>query len=127
MEDNKVCCKATPEEIAGIRKVLDLYTGAAIQGDSKVARPAFAEAATMSFTENNKLVCVPIQALFDYYDSTGKQPASYEITDCNVAEDVAMVRIESAFGEARFTDMFTLVKDNDGWKIISKIYHVKTN
>lgn len=125
MGDSKTCCKATPEEIAAIRKVLDLYTGAGIHGDSNVARPAFADAATMSFAENNKLVCVPIQALFDYFDSTGKQPASYEIVDCNVAEDIAMVRIESAFGDARFTDMFTLVKDNDGWKIVSKIYHVK--
>lgn len=125
MEDCKACCKATQEQIDAIKKVLDLYTGAAVQGDSKVARAAFAEAATMSYVENNKLVCVPIQALFDYYDSTGKHSASYEIVDCNIAEDVAMVRIESAFGDARFTDMFTLVKDNDGWKIVSKIYHVK--
>lgn len=24
-----------------------------------------------------------------------------------------------------FSDMFTLVKDGDGWKIISKVYHKK--
>ncbi len=113
------------EDLAGIRKALDLYVQAAVEGDSKVARPAFAEGATISHAEEGALICLPIQALFDYYDETGKHPASYEITECNVAGDVAMVRIESVFGEAQFTDMFALVKDGADWKIVSKIFHVK--
>lgn len=113
------------EELAAIRKPLDLYVQAAIEGDSKVARPAFAERATISHAENDSLICLPIQALFDYYDETGRQPASYEITECNVAGDVAMVRIESAFGEAQFTDMFALVKEGSDWKIVSKVFTVK--
>lgn len=36
-----------------------------------------------------------------------------------------MVRIESKFGEAQFSDMFTLVKDGADWKIVSKVYHAK--
>ena len=36
-----------------------------------------------------------------------------------------MVTIDSQFGDVRFTDMFTLVKDNLGWKIVSKVYHTK--
>lgn len=117
------CCKATCDEIAGIRKALDLYCEASIKGDSKVARPAFAPTATMSFAENGKLVSVPIQTLFDYYDQTGPQPASYEITSCTVATDVAIVSISSKFGDTCFDDMFTLVKDGNDWKIISKVYH----
>lgn len=118
-------CNATDDEIAGIRKALDRYCEASVQGDSKIAKTAFASTATMSYVENGKLVSVPIQALFDYYDRTGSQPASYEITSCNVVIDVAIVSIDSKFGETRFADMFTLVKDGDDWKIISKIYHVK--
>lgn len=38
MEDCKACCKATQEQIDAIKKVLDLYTGAAVKGNSKVAR-----------------------------------------------------------------------------------------
>lgn len=116
---------ATPDQLAGIRKALDLYTEAAIKGDSKIAEPAFAKTATMSFAENDTLVSVPIQALFDYYNTECPMPASYEITVCDVADDAAIVRIESQFGETRFADMFTLVKDGSDWKIISKIYHVK--
>lgn len=110
------------EDLAGIRKAMDLYVQAAVEGDSKVARPAFAEGATISHAEDGKLICLPIQALFDYYDTTGKQPASYEVAECNVAGDVAMIRIESVFGDAKFSDMFALVKDGEDWKIVSKVF-----
>lgn len=123
--DSTKCCNATADEIAGIRKALDLYCEASVKGDSKIAEHAFATTATMSYAENGKLVSAPIKALFDYYDQTGPQPASYEIASCNVATDVAIVSIDSKFGETRFADMFTLVKDGNDWKIISKVYHVK--
>lgn len=123
--DSTKCCNVTADEMVGIRKALDLYCEASVKGNSEIAEPAFAPTATMSYAENGKLVSVPIKALFDYYDQTGPQPASYEITSCNVATDVAIVSIDSKFGETCFADMFTLVKDGDAWKIISKIYHVK--
>lgn len=113
------------EDLSGIRKALDLYVAAAVEGDSNVAKSAFAENATMSHAENDSLVCLPIKALYDYYDATGKHPASYEISECSVAGDVAMVRIESVFGDTKFTDMFALVKEGKDWKIVSKIFHVK--
>lgn len=65
------------------------------------------------------------KALYDYYDQTGPHSASYEISSCSMADDVAMVRIESKFGESEFSDMFSLVKDGTDWKIVSKVYHVK--
>lgn len=118
------CC-ATPEEVAAIRIPLDMYVNAAVQGDSKVAEPAFAQGATISHAENDTLICAPIKDLFAYYDATGKQSASYEIADISVAGDVAMVRIESKFGDAEYSDMFTLVKDGNDWKIVSKVFHSK--
>lgn len=119
------CCNADSADVAGIRKALDLYTEAAIKGDSKIAKAAFAPAATMSYAEGDSLVTVPIQTLFDFYDTTGAVPASYDMSACSVADDVAIVRIESKFGETEFADMFTLVKDGNDWKIVSKVYHVK--
>lgn len=126
--DSTAVCQninCTPEERAGIEKAIDFYTDAAVKGDSKIAIQAFTPAATMSYAEGDSLVTVPIQALYDYYDQTGPHDATYEISACSVAGDVAMVRIESKFGEAEFSDMFTLVKDGSDWKIVSKVYHVK--
>jgi len=112
-------------EMAGITKALNMYIDAAIKGDSKVAQSAFAPLATMSYAENDKLVTVPIKELFNYYDKTGPHAASYEVVSSEIAGDVAVVSIDSKFGDTKFDDMFTLVKDGKDWKIVSKVYHIK--
>ena len=113
------------EEVAAIRKPLDMYVNAAIEGSSEVARGAFAEGATISHAENDSLICLPISVLFEFYDTVGKQNASYEISELSVAGDGAMVRSESVFGNAAFTDMLAMVKDGGEWKIVSKIFQAK--
>ena len=118
-------CAEDAKDIEGITKVLNLYTEAAVKGDSKIAQPAFAPKATMSYTEKGKLVTVPISELFAYYDKTGPHQATYKIETVKMASDVAVVSIDSKFGDTSFDDMFTLVKDGDDWKIVSKVYHIK--
>lgn len=125
MENTKPVINATPEELAGISLALDKYIEAAIKGDSKIAKPVFAQTATISHSENDSLVSGPIQELFDYYDQTGPHHAEYEITSAQVADNVAVVSIDSKFGNVGFDDMFTLVKDGKDWKIVSKVFHVK--
>lgn len=109
----------------GITKILNLYVDAAEKGDSKIDKPAFAPKATMSYADKGKLVTVPIDELFAYYDKTGPHKATYRIENVKIAGDVATVSIDSKFGDTSFDDMFTLVKDGDGWKIVSKVYHIK--
>ena len=117
---------ATPEQLDGIKTTLNAYIDAAVKGDSKIAEPLFTENATISHIEDDTLISLPIQALFDYYNSdVCPQPASYEITVCNVSNDVAIVAIDSDFGGTKFDDMFTMVKDGNVWKIVSKVFHVK--
>lgn len=124
-EKNMSKINATPEEEAGVRKALDAYIEAALKGDSNIAKPIFGDLATISYSENDSLVSAPIKALFDYYDQTGPHHAEYEITSLEVAGKVAIVRIDSKFGEVAFDDMFALVKDGENWKIVSKVYNVK--
>lgn len=116
---------ATQEQLEGITTALNAYIEAAIKGDSNIAKPVFAETATISHVENDSLISGPIQELFDYYDKTGPHNAEYEITSVQVAENVAIVSIDSKFGDARFDDMFTLIKDGNDWKIVSKVFRVK--
>lgn len=117
-------CQATPQERAGITKAIAYYIQAGRKGDSRIAQKGFSPAATMSWAENNTLKTVPIKALYAYFDEKPRS-ASCEIAACSIAGDIAMARVESAFDDARFTDMFTLVKDGENWKIVSKIYHLK--
>lgn len=121
--NNKI--NATPAEEASIKKSLDAYIEAAIKGDSNIAKPVFGDLATISYAENDSMVSAPIQALYDYYDQTGPHHAEYKITSLEVAGNVAIVRIDSKFGDVSFDDMFALVKDGENWKIVSKVYNVK--
>lgn len=124
MKEN-FCQKIPASDLDGIREALDRYVGASIEGDSNVAKEAFAEGATISHAEDGELICLPIATLYEYYDETGKQPASYEINDINLYGDVAVVTIDSLFGDTAFVDMFSMVKGKDGWKIVSKIFKEK--
>jgi len=117
--------EVSQQEKQGILHAIDLYVEGGRKASAKIAAEAFSPTATMSWTEDGKLKSVPIQVLFDGFDSWEPMEASYELTTLDVAEDVAMVRIESQFGPGKFADMFTLVKDGNVWKIVSKIYHVK--
>ena len=125
MTENITTVNANPQELDGIKKALNAYIEAAVKGDSKIAEPVFAKTATISHNENDTLVSGPIKELFDYYNETGPHHAEYEITAAQVAENVAIVSIDSKFGDVGFDDMFTLVKDGDDWKIVSKVFHVK--
>lgn len=117
-------CQAAPQEHAGITKAIDYYIQAGKKGDSRIAQKGFAPAATMSWAENKTLKTVPIKELYAYFDQQPRS-ASGQITACSIAGNIAMARVESAFDGVQFTDMFTLVKEGENWKIVSKVYHLK--
>jgi len=110
------------EQKEAILKPIDLYVEAGRKGDGNIAKLAFASTATMSWSENGALKSVPIQALFEGFSAAKPMEANYKLTTLDVEGNAAIVRIESQFGQDKYADMFTLVKDGTDWKIISKIY-----
>lgn len=114
--------EATNEQKEAIARTIEFYMEGGRQADGTITAKAFTENATMSWAENGKLISVPIQTLFDVVTNGKAEAASYEILSLDVQEDIAMAHIKSQFGDARYYDMFSLVKDGDDWKIVSKIY-----
>lgn len=106
----------------GIVKAIEYYIEGGEKGNSKITAKAFTDKATMSWSEDGQLKTVPIQVLFDIVDKTGASNASYKLIDYSIEKDIAIAKIQSQFGTNRYIDMFTLVKENNEWKIISKIY-----
>ena len=108
-----------------VLKAIELYIEGGKNPSSDAGKKAFAQWATMSYNENGKLVTVPIQTLFDGLDSIGPEEVSYTLKNVSVSPTVATVSIESNFSKiGKFNDMFSLVKDESGWKIVSKVYDV---
>lgn len=106
-------------ERAAIAKTIDTYIDGGRNGSSEVMRKAFHDGATIYTATAGG----PIQLLYDLID--GKPPANdipYSITNLDMTGTIAMARVEiDDWAGTRYSDMFTLVKVGDDWKIVSKV------
>ena len=111
------------EEIA---KVMQAYIDAAEKGDGSICRDAFHPDATMFGMVGGKLAITPIAGLFEWITKTGPSPKiRSQITSIDAAGTVATARIESDhWADTRYTDLFTLIKTQKGWKIMNKVFHI---
>ena len=108
-----------------VLKAVELYAEGGRNPSGGQGKKAFAQWATMSWNENGKLTTVPIQTLFSVLEATGPEEVSYTVKNIAVSQTAATVYISSSFSKlGKFNDMFTLVKDESGWKIVSKVYDV---
>lgn len=109
-----------------IEQVIQQYINGGISGRGADMKPAFHDGATIFGYLGPDFIGSPIQGLFDWVDqnppATGLQSS---IAAIDIAGTVALVRLElDDWGGHRFTDMFTLLKVDGEWKIISKVFHL---
>ncbi len=89
-------------------------------------KPAFHEDATVFGYVGADLFAGPIQNLFAWNDENG--PATElqaRIAAIDLIGTVATVRLElDNWSGSRYTDLFTMLKVDDQWKIMSKVFHL---
>lgn len=116
----------TAADREAIEQVLQKYISGGISGHADDMRSAFHEGATIFGYLGPDFIGSPIQGLFDWVDQN--PPASglqCTIASIDIGETVATARLElDDWGGHRFTDMFTLLKVDGEWKIISKVFHL---
>jgi hypothetical protein len=109
-----------------IAKTLQHYIDGARSGKGDDMKPAFHQDATIFGYAGADLFSGPIQQLFDWSDENG--PAAElqaRVASIDLVGTVAIVRLElTNLNSARYTDMFTLLKVDGEWKIISKVFHL---
>lgn len=109
-----------------IEEVIQRYIRGGISGRGDDMRPAFHKDATIFGYLGPDFIGSPIEGLFDWVDqnppAAGLQCA---IASIDIGETIATARLElDDWGGHRFTDMFTLLKVDGEWKIISKVFHL---
>ncbi|MCC6327524.1 MAG: nuclear transport factor 2 family protein [Acidobacteria bacterium] len=117
---------ATANDREAIAATIQQYIDGGISGRGDDMKPAFHEGATIYGYIGPDLFGGPIQGLFDWNDGNG--PAA-ELTSNIAAIDIegtiATVRLElDNWTGHKFTDMFTLLKTDGEWKIISKVFYL---
>jgi len=113
-------------EYDAIAKVIQRYIDGAKSGSGDDMKPAFHKDATIFGYVGADLLAGPIQQLFAWNDENG--PATglkARIASIDLTETVATVRLELDNWTAhRFTDLFTLLKEDGEWKITNKVFHL---
>jgi len=113
-------------DIESISAVIDSYVEGGRKGDASIMRTAFHKNATIHGLANGNLFGGPIQIMFDWVNEN--PPATKlkaEIVNIDLANTVATARVElSDWNGAKYTDQFTLLKENDAWSITSKVFHL---
>ncbi len=109
-----------------IAKTVQHYIDGAKSGSGDDMKPAFHKDATIFGYAGAGLFAGPIQQLFDWNDENG--PATEleaRIASIDIVDTVATVRLElNNLSGHRYTDMFTLLKVDGEWKIMSKVFHL---
>jgi len=118
-------------EYDAVVTTLQNYIDGSRAGNSELMRPGFhSDAALVGYAGGN-LLFGPIQQLSDWIDANGPAPdiepsfASIEILDT-----IAVVRLEIkqwsgklAGSGVHMSDLFNLIKTEEGWKISQKMFH----
>ena len=118
-------------EYDAIKATMQQYTDGARAGKSQLMGPAFHPDATFVGYYRGTLFTGSAQQLFDWIDANGPAPAiEARFGSIEILESIAVVRLEVgkwsgklAGSDVHMSDVFTLVKTPEGWKISQKTFH----
>jgi hypothetical protein len=113
-----------------IAQTMQMYIDGSKQGKSELMGPAFHTNASFFGYAGGQLA-VGTEFLFDWIDKNGPAPnIEPRIVSVDILDSVAVVRLEVAGWSGklagsgvRMSDLFTLLKTPEGWKIIQKAFH----
>lgn len=109
-----------------IARTIQTYVDGGRSGKGDEMKPAFHSLATIAGYVGDDLLAGPIQFLFDWNDKNG--PATglqSHIASIDIQGTIASVRLElDNWTGHKFTDMFTLLKTDGEWKILSKVFYL---
>jgi hypothetical protein len=113
-------------EYDAIARTIQHYVNGGKTGNTDEMKLAFHPDATIFGYIGPDLFGGPIQRLFDWNDQNGaaKELESL-IANVDIQGSIATVRLElDNWTGHKFTDMFTLLKVDGEWKILSKVFYL---
>ena len=113
-----------------IVQTIDLYIAGCKQGKSALIRPAFHSDASF-FGYAGEALAIGTPFLFDWIDRNGPAPdIAPRVLSVDILNSIAVVRLDVsgwsgalAGSGVHMSDLFTLLRTPEGWKIILKAFH----
>lgn len=129
-------CGPKPDEMEEkkIKKLIEegYLNGALNEMNTESMLKAYHADFAIFFSDGNQLKKLPLQdwkTLVDHYkksdmSQSGLRNMTYEFEEINITDKAAAVKLKLyRNGELIFTDYLSLLKFEDGWKIVAKIYN----
>jgi len=118
-----------------IVRAIQYYIDGSLAGRSELMRPGFHPDAIIVGHFGGSLIFSPIQKLFDLIDGNGPAPdIEARIAGVDLFDTVACVHLEVEHwsgdvvdADAHMSDLFTLIKTDEGWRISQKMFHQHTH
>ncbi|MDF2569605.1 MAG: hypothetical protein K0R55_1209 [Sporomusa sp.] len=116
-------------EYEAVEKVARKFTESVAAGKSEICKPYFYDKAVMFGYLDGKLEQGTIQNLYDNLDNSGSDPAYVSRIDIIAIEETVAIAqvIEDNWGGHDFTDYLLMLKMEDGWKVVAKVYNQNSN
>jgi len=113
------------KDIEDISSVIQIYVEGGRKGNAAIMKRAFRKNATIHGHTDGGLLAGPIQLLFDWVTENPPAPdLEAKIVNIDLANTIATARVElTNWLGTRYTDQFTLLKENGTWTITSKVFH----
>ena len=105
-----------------IATVTDYIEGIRDGSGARVAKAFYSSVNLNSLDADGNLVLTPRSALEALADSGTLPPNNSEITQVEINNDMALVKVTIDLPTLQFFDLLTLLRLNVGWMIVSKTY-----
>ena len=111
---------------SGIREAINCYIEGMRTGNVEVLRQGFHQQAILCGYLGDEMIAAPIEGLFDWVNSNPAPGTTGEAFDCEVLSLEITGRVASAkvreTHEGAVIDYFQLLKHEDRWRIVSKLW-----
>lgn len=111
-------------EYAQVEQTLNYYLQGGTNNNFDMLSRAFHETATMKYIRNGEYVEVNALEFFRNGMDPNRPPSNRttRIVSINIAGNAASARVEAAYENFTFVDYMNLLKIDDEWKVVSKIF-----
>lgn len=118
---------ASSDDLEAVVATVQRYVDGMKSGRSSDLSGSFLDDAVVYGAINDALVGGPIESFYAFVDQSGSAPqmnASIRILDITPSSAVVRVDIEKDATGTDYTDYHTLIKKNEQWNIIAKVFHM---
>ena len=127
-----VCCfslllaksQTAESEIEAVKTVCNYYLDGGTNGDSVMFSKAFSPDGLMQFMRNDTLRTVSLKDFMARMPNSGKkEDRKTKIESVEVFGNAAVAKLTIEYPAFYFHDIMSLLKTNNGWKIVGKIFY----